>query len=115
MEEEKEITITAAEAKELRENCEKHIKNEERLNRLMQNQDFKELVLDTYCKAECERLVHLLSEPALMATEKAGYYKADIHEQMIGIAKFSNWMRTIHRLAEQARSSLDSLNKATIQ
>ncbi len=112
---EKQIEITAAEAKQLREDCERYIKNEERLNRLKNNQDFKELFLEEYCKNECERLVHLLSEPNLMMSEKASYFKEDIHDQMIAVAKFSHWLRNVHLLAEQARNSLDSLNQATIQ
>lgn len=115
MDKQQEIEITAQEAKQLREDCEKYIKQEEMLNRLVNNQDFKELIMETYLKKECERLVHLLSENALMASDKAAYYKEDIHDQMIGIAKLSNWLRMVHKLADQARSSLDSLNKATIQ
>lgn len=109
------ITISTAEAKQIREEAEKNIKREELLNRLENNKDFKDLFLDVYCKDECERLVHLLAAPQLMASDKAEYYKNDIQQQMHAISYFVLWMQRVHMMAKAGRSELDSLREATIQ
>ena len=109
MSEEQVITISPEEAKLLREESNKRIDISNALIRLTNNPDFKLVFLDEYCTNEPVRLVKLLGEPSFNFNDKKKEYREDLQERMIGIARFDEFMRNIHKTAERAEKTLQDL------
>lgn len=107
-------TITPEQANAIREDCREKITLSDRLKRLENNTDFKEFV-KYYTEDNAARLVGLLGERTFNMDEKKQMYRDDIHEQMIGVARFKEFCGIVHQLATQAEKTLDDLNNATIE
>ena len=105
-------TITVEEANLIRETCKERIDLAEALTRLEKNTDFQKVVMKDYLEKEPVRLVGLLGEQNFNMGGKKAEYRDDIHEQMIGISRFSAYMRSVYSLANQATKMLDDLNSA---
>lgn len=84
---------------------------EEAINRLESNPDFM-LLYDTYTKKEPIRLVGLMSDPALCLTKEHEVHRKEILETLMGISRFSTYLRNVHNMAKRARKELEDLNKA---
>ena len=106
-----ETTITPEQAIQLRENCKERIAIRDALHRLELNADFKKVVED-YTEHEPVRLVHLLAEPTFNLGGKKELHRDEIKESLIGIARFSEYLRNIYRLASQAEKTLEDLRQA---
>ena len=107
----KTTEITAEQANQLRESCNERIAIRNALQRLELNADFKKVVED-YTEHESIRLVHLLAEPTFNLGGKKELHREEIKESLIGIARFSDYLRNIHRLAAQAEKTLEDLRNA---
>lgn len=106
-----ERVITPEQASHLREQCKHRIAIRDALHRLEANPDFQLLVKD-YTEDEAVRLVNLLGEATFNLAPNKSIHRDELHECMVGIARFNAYMRNIYRLADQAIKSLDDLNKA---
>ena len=63
------------------------------LERLMQNRDFKNVILDGYLEREAVRLVHLKSDPAMDSPAA----QTSILKQIDAIGCFADYLREIQR------------------
>lgn len=106
--------ITVEQAMHLKEQCKHRIELREALHRLESNPDFQKILKD-YTEDEPVRLVHLLAEPAFNMDDKKDRHREEINESMIGIARFTEYMRKVYRLADQATNMLNDLQKAEIE
>jgi hypothetical protein len=89
------IELNITQAREL-------VERGEALNRLLDNREFKELILDGYLKKEAIRLVHLKAEPAMQTPT----HQANILREMDGIGSLTGYFRQIERVAESALSAI---------
>ena len=105
------LDITPEQARQLREQCKAKIELRDTLHRLEQNPDFQKIRED-YLNKEPVRLVHLLAEPSFNFGGKKELHREELHEAMIGIARFSEYIRNVYRLAEQAEKTLQDLQAA---
>lgn len=110
------VELTVQEAEQLRSNCKKQIELQESLIRLMNNSDFKKVFLENYTKEEPSRIVALLAESSFNMVEpnRKKMYREDLEERLIGIARFSEYLRQISSIAEKAKATLDELATATL-
>lgn len=76
------------------------IAKSERLERLYNNQDFKDIILEGYFKDEAVRLVGLIEDPA-MEDDQEG-----LKRSMIGVSALRRHFMVIHQMANQMRSTL---------
>lgn len=106
------IAITAEQANQLRQDCQRQIDLAVSLERLHTNEDFKKVFLTEYVEKEPVRLVSLLSEASFNMSGKKAEYRDDIQERMIGISRFQEFIRNTFRLADQAKNTLDDLSQA---
>ena len=72
------------------------------VDRLVNNRDFKKLILDEYLREEPIRLVHLLSDPSMNSPES----RQAITVQMEAISSFRRFLENKTQLAEISRKSL---------
>lgn len=105
------MDITTEQVQKLREECKAHIALSDALIRLSSNKDFK-LIVDDYLHSEPVRLVQLLGEPSFNMSEKKSMHREEIQEQLIGIARFAEYIRMVHMKASKAEQSLRDLDKA---
>lgn len=108
------VTITAEEASNMRKECEYWISLYEPLMRLLNNSDFKKVYLEEYETNQAARLVSCLGDHSFNLSDKKEYHRKELEERMIGIARFSEYNRTIIAKAEQAKQTLSDLANATI-
>lgn len=108
----KEIGLTPEQANALREECKKTIEIANALARLEQNADYKKVFLEEYLHDEPARLVNLLGETQWNMSDKKDMFRFNLQEQMIGIARFSEFIRMVYMKAEQAKKNLDDLASA---
>lgn len=113
--EQETLTITAEQANAIRKDCQEMIDLNNSLTNLFSNPDFKKVFLDHYVDKEPARLVHLLADPSIYMSDKSEMLKKDLHERMIGVARFSEYLRYIPMLAERAVKQLNDLNQVSIQ
>lgn len=104
-------SITTEQALQLKEQCNRRIAIRDALHRLESNPDFTKL-LEDYTKDEPVRLVALLAEPTFNLTDKKAMHREELHETMIGIARFVEYMRNVYRLADRATKTLEDLRNA---
>lgn len=109
-----EVTITAEEANDMRKECEYWISLRDSLIRLFNNSDFKKVYLEEYEKNQAARLVSCLGNPSFNIGDKKAMHREELHECMIGIARFTEFNRTIINRANQAQRTLNDLTNATI-
>lgn len=76
--------------------------------RLMNNADFKTVVMEGYLRANAVRLVELRMAPGMQTPGQ----QDDILRQIDGIAAFKAWLRIQEGLEEQAQYMLEE-NEAT--
>lgn len=105
------MNITPEQANALRKDCKEHIERKQLLDRLNANPDFEALVKH-YLEEEPARLAQLYGDPAINLTDKRELHREEIHERLIGIARFAEYLRGIHMLASQAEKQLEDLQKA---
>ena len=110
--EEKIVGLTVEELHQRREELKKFSARAEALTRLQNNADFKLVVTDGYMEDEAIRLVHLLGDARFNSDDKKTAYREDFQERMIGIARLSEYFRSIFQLSGQAQRELDGLNQA---
>ena len=104
--------ITMDEVHARREECKALIAMNEAMVRLHNNADFKAVFLTGYAKDESIRLVHLLGDTNLNARDNADVVCKDIHNRMIGIAKFVEYCRYVELMGDRAKHQLESLDTA---
>lgn len=110
--EEKIVGLTVEELHQRREELKKFSARAEALTRLQNNADFKLVITDGYMEDEAIRLVHLLGDARFNSDDKKAAYREDFQERMIGIARLSEYFRSIFQLSGQAQRELDGLNQA---
>ena len=110
--EEKIIGLTVEELHQRREELKKFSARAEALTRLQNNADFKLVITDGYMEDEAIRLVHLLGDARFNSDDKKAAYREDFQERMVGIARLSEYFRSIFQLSGQAQRELDGLNQA---
>ena len=110
--EEKIVGLTVEELHQRREELKKFNTKAEALTRLQNNADFKLVITDGYMEDEAIRLVHLLGDARFNSDDKKTVYREDFQERMIGIARLSEYFRSIFQLSGQAQRELDGLNEA---
>jgi len=110
--EEKIVGLTVEELHQRREELKKFGARAEALTRLQNNADFKLVITDGYMEDEAIRLVHLLGDARFNSDDKKYAYREDFQERMIGIARLSEYFRSIFQLSGQAQRELDGLNQA---
>lgn len=110
--EEKIVGLTVEELHQRREELKKFSARAEALTRLQNNADFKLVITDGYMEDEAIRLVHLLGDVRFNSDDKKAAYREDFQERMIGIARLSEYFRSIFQLSGQAQRELDGLNQA---
>ena len=110
--EEKIVGLTIEELNQRRNELNKFKAKAEALNRLQNNADFKLVITDGYMEDEAIRLVHLLGDTRFNSDGKKAEHREDFQERMIGIARLSEYFRSIYQLNYQAQRELDGLNEA---
>ena len=110
--EEKIVGLTVEELHQRREELKKFNAKAEALTRLQNNADFKLVITDGYMEDEAIRLVHLLGDARFNSDDKKTIYREDFQERMIGIARLSEYFRSIFQLSDQAQRELNGLNEA---
>ena len=110
--EEKIVGLTVEELHQRREELKEFSARAEALTRLQNNADFKLVITDGYMEDEAIRLVHLLGDARFNSDDKKAAYREDFQEPMIGIARLSEYFRSIFQLSSQAQRELDGLNQA---
>ena len=110
--EEKIVGLTVEELHQRREELKKFSARAGALTRLQNNADFKLVITDGYMEDEAIRLVHLLGDARFNSDDKKAAYREDFQERMIGIARLSEYFRSIFQLSGQAQRELDGLNQA---
>lgn len=76
----------------------------EAVKRLKNNPDFKKVVLGVYFEKEPQRLTMLLGSPNLKDE-----YRPKIHESLLSIAEFHNFLNTILSESERAKDMIDEM------
>ena len=74
------------------------------LERLRNNKDFREIIMDGYFKEEAIRLVHLKSDPSMQSAES----QKSILAQMDAIGSLDQYFRTVYHNASQAHKAIDA-------
>ena len=110
--EEKIVGLTVEELRQRREELKEFSARAEALTRLQNNADFKLVITDGYMEDEAIRLVHLLGDARFNSDDKKAAYREDFQERMIGVARLSEYFRSIFQLSGQAQRELDGLNQA---
>lgn len=105
------MNITPEQANAIRKECKEHIERKNILDRLNQNPDFK-VITTFYLEDEAVRLTQLYGEPSINLGDKRELHREEIHERLIGIARFAEFLRGIHMIASQAEKQLQDLEKA---
>lgn len=107
--------LTFDELASLRKECKEKIDIAEALIRLQQSSDFNLVFGKNYVLEESSRLVSLLADASLNIGGKKAEYREDIQERMIGIARFSEYIRNVLNIADQADKTLKNLLEAEEQ
>ena len=74
----------------------------ESLERLVNNRDFKKVILEGYFEQEAIRLVHLKSDDNMQTYES----QEAIEKQMIGIGSFSAYLNALRIRAQMAANAV---------
>lgn len=73
------------------------------LNRLMNNKDFKAVILDGYLREEAIRLVNLKGSPEIEGDPKK---EAAVMKQIDSIGSFAGYLRTVFQMTQRAEKEL---------
>lgn len=104
--------ITLDEIDEMKANCKQRIDRADALNRLLKNPDFNLVFLDGYVKDYAVRVVGLLGDSSLNLSGDKVTQREEIQENLIGVARFQAYIRTVLQLANQAINELESIEEA---
>lgn len=104
--------ITLEEIDEMKANCKQRIDRADALNRLLENPDFNLVFLDGYVKDYAVRVVGLLGDSSLNLSGDKVTQREEIQENLIGVARFQAYIRTVLQLANQAVNELESIEEA---
>lgn len=104
--------ITLEEIDEMKANCKQRIDRADALNRLLENPDFNLVFLDGYIKDYAVRVVGLLGDSSLNLSGDKVTQREEIQENLIGVARFQAYIRTVLQLANQAINELESIEEA---
>lgn len=74
------------------------------LERLRNNKDFKKVIGEAYFNEESIRLVHLMSDSNMQSPES----QQSIHNQMVAIGVFHDFLNTLATRAGMARRSVEA-------
>lgn len=74
------------------------------LERLRNNRDFKKVITEGYFEDEAVRLVHLMSDSNMQSPE----IQTSIHNQMIAIGVFRDYVETLYTRTQMARRSVEA-------
>ena len=107
-----ERTLTPEQATLIREVCKEKIDRADALERLCKNTDFKSVFMDNYVEKEPARIVSLLADASMNHSDKRDLHRVELQERMIGIARFSEYLRMINMLANHAEKDLKHLIEA---
>ena len=107
-----EIQMRIEELQELKRQCKIKIDVAEALHRLTQNADFKTVFMEEYVKKDSARLVSLLGDASINLGGRKDDHRCDIHERMIGISRFTEYMRLVEATAQQAEKTLEDIHQA---
>ena len=105
--------MTREELDQVKQAATHFIEMNEAYQRLLTNADFNKIV-DNYTKEEPVRLVHLLADASLNMSDKHQQHRQEINETLLGIARFTAYLRHIPLLADRARNQLEDLNDVEI-
>ena len=105
MSEQNEIEVTL-------EGLRTQVTNKERLHRLLQNDDFKELILEGYIKNEAVRGTKLLGDPAMRANQRAFDSTVD---QLKAIGLFDNHLRTVEQVGLMAQDQIKAYESMELE
>lgn len=94
-----EIELSIQEAKKL-------IARKDAAQRLADNRDFKELVLEGYLKDEAVRLAHISADANMKE------YREEIMLSMQGISLFRQYMQNLIRMGEMAQAEMYDYEQA---
>lgn len=104
--------VTLEEIDEMKANCKQRIDRANALNRLLENPDFNTVFLDGYVKDYAVRVVGLLGDSSLNLSGDKVAQREEIQENLIGVARFQAYIRTVLQLANQAINELESIEEA---
>ena len=104
--------VTLDEIDEMKANCKQRIDRADALNRLLKNPDFNLVFLDGYVKDYAVRVVGLLGDSSLNLSGDKVTQREEIQENLIGVARFQAYIRTVLQLANQAINELESIEEA---
>lgn len=105
MSEQHEIEVTV-------ELLKKQIANKEAMYRLLQNADFKSLILEGYIQDEAVRGTKLLGDSAMRANQRA--YDSTV-EELKAIGIFDNHLRTIELMGQNAEDQLSAYENMQLE
>ena len=108
----KTTELTMEQVNRFREECKEPIAMADALDRLHNNADFQLVFVKNYGEKEPARLVHMLGEASQNTQEKKEHNRQELQECMIGIARFSEYCRSVYYRAFQAKKTLDNLLEA---
>lgn len=84
-----------------------HIRRAEKMERLCNNPDFRELILEEFCIRECARYVHSSADPSLNAESRA-----DALALAQSAGHFRRYINVVSTIAAQSRGQLEGLDEA---
>ena len=80
------------------------IEHQKMLHRLLNNRDFKKLILDEFCTKECARYAQLSADPDLTETQRA-----DSIATAQAAGHLRRWIQVKNLMGNSAESSLPAL------
>lgn len=75
--------------------------------RLLKNEDFKKLILDSFLEKEAVRLVRLKTDPSMLDATS----KEQLEQALIGISYLTQYFRSIQQLGIMAAQSIQELEE----
>lgn len=104
--------VTLEQIDEMRASCKQRIDRADALERLLKNPDFNLVFIEGYSKDYPIRVVGLLGDDSLNLSSNKAAQREEIHENLIGVARFQKYIRTVFQLANQAINELDGIEEA---
>lgn len=103
--------LTSDQIAQYRANLTKDIERWESLQRLLKNRDFNKVFIKSYCEEEAIRLVMLHGEASYNYGTNKAANREDFQERIMGIARFSEFIRGVEIQAYNSQNQLNELNK----
>lgn len=80
--------------------AEKNVEKAKRLQKLLSNRDFKEVILDGYFEKEAARLASALGDPTLAA------HRSEIISSIDGIGRLQAYFRTVEQIGKMSTQAI---------